>query len=671
MTGLETLLGCLAGEQLIKSFVGGLIANRGDGAVVACGRLIYRQIADDPANPQNHDVLLAVQSAYVRSLHVFGKQCLTRFSPGDGTLAERQAADAIQNAVAQLNPKRPLPPWSPDAALLETEAQAMFAPAGGLANSIAARTWAALVAATGPLPASVEQFFHHGTADMRSWPATFQLLFAEQVKTNPRVAAITTFAGIAELKAQGFDLAARVAELRQEAQAQSTELLAMRDMIIAFWEDLGTQLANVEAQNARRFAESEAAADRRHAETMAAFERRDRSLEQRIAATPDDEPLLRARMQALLVLQPDADIETILGSFTSALVERDALKAELEALRAEDNRITGYVQAAEAAIQAADFSQARDLIDAAIAVHAEREEDARRQRSRLLAVRARTYKAKLDYASILVGLDAAASASPDADVQFALLLEAADTAGEWAGKLPDPVAPRDAVRRWTGLLERIDKAAQPKHWAGGKNNLGNALSTLGERQDDPAALTAAIAAFRDALTVYTRDALPLDWAMTQNNLGNALRTLGERQADPAALTAALNAFRDALTVYTRDALPFDWAMTQNNLGTALQTLGERQDDPAALTAAIAAYRDALAVYTRDALPLQWALTHENCASALKALARLTRDAVPAREAVADLEAALTIFAHPGLAHNRAKAERGLDRARALLAELGG
>ena len=55
-----------------------------------------------------------------------------------------------------------------------------------------------------------------------------------------------------------------------------------------------------------------------------------------------------------------------------------------------------------------------------------------------------------------------------------------------------------------------------------QNNLGNALWTLGEREDGTARLEEAVAAYRAALEVWTRERVPLDWAMTQNNLGNAL-----------------------------------------------------------------------------------------------------------------------------------------------------
>lgn len=43
-------------------------------------------------------------------------------------------------------------------------------------------------------------------------------------------------------------------------------------------------------------------------------------------------------------------------------------------------------------------------------------------------------------------------------------------------------------------------------------------------------LEQAVATLRAALEEWTREGVPLDWATTQNNLGTALSTLGERES---------------------------------------------------------------------------------------------------------------------------------------------
>jgi len=93
-----------------------------------------------------------------------------------------------------------------------------------------------------------------------------------------------------------------------------------------------------------------------------------------------------------------------------------------------------------------------------------------------------------------------------------------------------------------------DRNSDPYARARAQNNLGTALSRLGERESGTARLNEAVAAYRDALQEYTRERVPLDWAMTQNNLGNALSSLGERESGTARLEEAVAAYRDALAV---------------------------------------------------------------------------------------------------------------------------
>jgi exonuclease VII small subunit len=68
-------------------------------------------------------------------------------------------------------------------------------------------------------------------------------------------------------------------------------------------------------------------------------------------------------------------------------------------------------------------------------------------------------------------------------------------------------------------------------------------------------LEEAVAAYRDALEELTHERVPLDWAATQNNLGNALTTLGERESGTARLEEAVAAYRDALEELTRENAP--------------------------------------------------------------------------------------------------------------------
>ena len=91
----------------------------------------------------------------------------------------------------------------------------------------------------------------------------------------------------------------------------------------------------------------------------------------------------------------------------------------------------------------------------------------------------------------------------------------------------------------------------------------DALYRQGDEFGDNAALINSITIWeRISGREYPRDRVPLDWARTQMNLGNALSTLGERESGTARLEEAVAAYRAALEEWTRERVPLDWAMTQ-------------------------------------------------------------------------------------------------------------
>jgi tetratricopeptide (TPR) repeat protein len=119
-----------------------------------------------------------------------------------------------------------------------------------------------------------------------------------------------------------------------------------------------------------------------------------------------------------------------------------------------------------------------------------------------------------------------------------------------------------------------------------RNNLGNALKTLGERESGTVRLDEAVAAYQAALQEYTRERVPLQWAATQNNLGNALQTLGSRESDTARLNQAVAAYQAALQEYTRERVPLDWAASFGNQGVALMLIADRNNDGAVAVTAV-------------------------------------------------------------------------------------
>ena len=68
--------------------------------------------------------------------------------------------------------------------------------------------------------------------------------------------------------------------------------------------------------------------------------------------------------------------------------------------------------------------------------------------------------------------------------------------------------------------------------------------------------------------------MPLDWAMTQNNLGNALWTLGEREESSEKLEYAIKSFTLALATYQSAQVERDLSSIETAIAKAKQRLAE-------------------------------------------------------------------------------------------------
>jgi tetratricopeptide (TPR) repeat protein len=189
----------------------------------------------------------------------------------------------------------------------------------------------------------------------------------------------------------------------------------------------------------------------------------------------------------------------------------------------------------------------------------------------------------------------------------------------------------EAIKVFRSALDIRLRAGMPLSWAMTQNNLGNALSVLGEREADSAGiphLEAAIAAYHEALQEYTSDRVSLsrDRAMTQNNLGVALTLLGEREKNAGRLAEAVTVLRTSLE--PRRKSPRACASTQKNLGHALFHLGR--------------YRSAIEQYARVDEPLERALAFNALGVALRELDEREMKQERVRETVAAFEMALAI-----------------------------
>jgi tetratricopeptide (TPR) repeat protein len=252
------------------------------------------------------------------------------------------------------------------------------------------------------------------------------------------------------------------------------------------------------------------------------------------------------------------------------------------------------------------------------------------------------------------------------DKRFESLWREASALTRQGHEFGDSAALLLAIARYQGLVTLAPRARVPLRWAATQNNLGNALSELGERENGTSHLDEAVEAYRAALQEWTRDRVPVDWATAQNNLGAALSTLGAREQGTARLEEAVEAYMAALEEVTRARVPLNWAATQNNLGNALSRLGERERGTARLEQAVAAYRAALQERTRARVPLDWAMTQNNLGNALRLLGARESGTARLEEAVEAYLAALQEWTPEAASHWHDGAQRNLAGCLALL-----
>lgn len=87
-------------------------------------------------------------------------------------------------------------------------------------------------------------------------------------------------------------------------------------------------------------------------------------------------------------------------------------------------------------------------------------------------------------------------------------------------------------------------------------------------------------AYREVLKERTRERVPLDWAVTLNSLGNALTTLGQRESGTAQLEEAVAAYDAALTVFVPARADYYTDTCRANRDRALAQLTESPFDAA-------------------------------------------------------------------------------------------
>src|SRR6516225_4765249 len=353
-----------------------------------------------------------------------------------------------------------------------------------------------------------------------------------------------------------------------------------------------------------------------------------------------------SQVRAALGILGENDIppERLAAKLTEIAERFKNLQATASAQPGDDPKIAALKTDAQKAIEAGELAKADALL-------ADVETEQRRALDRLAVNAAETSAqrgeialTRLRYAEAAAHFANAAAVFPpgsiNEDKRASYLQKEASSLYQQGDEYGDNGALLSAIEGYKRLVELTPRERVPLQWATIQNDLGNALSVLGERESGTAKLEAAVVAYREALKEWTRERVPLRWAMTQNNLAIALRALGMREGGTEKLEEAVTAYREASKEQTRERVPLDWARTQNNLGSALSSLGERESGTAKLEEAVVAYREALKEMTRERVPLQWAGTQNNLGTALSSLGRRGSGTEKLEEAIAAYREAL-------------------------------
>jgi len=390
------------------------------------------------------------------------------------------------------------------------------------------------------------------------------------------------------------------------------------------------------------------------------------------AATKDWRLLNEQQKQTINDLQKTLGVnENALKSFLQAIGERavpvEQLGQKLREIAGRYRELLAQVRpsaddgpnaaeiknAAARALEAGQFDRADELLDQLQKLQDAALEQRQLERASTSAQRGQLAMARLQYRNAArYFADAGSHVPPEhSEVRLGYLDQEAGALYREGDERGDNGALAAAIDRYGVVLTILSRETLPLAWAATQNNLGNALATLGVRENETARLEKAVAAYRAALGECTRERAPLQWASTQLNLAAALARLGEREIGTARLQEAVAAYREVLeevaayyAASEEDAhgrvLWVIWAVTQLNLGAALQTLGTREGDTARLEEAVAAYRAALEEERRDRVPLQWAITQMNLGNALQTLGERQGNTSRLEEAVAAYYAAL-------------------------------
>ncbi|MBX9859536.1 MAG: hypothetical protein K2Y20_08110 [Sphingomonas sp.] len=193
----KAALGAIDPCEVIKSCIAGVLGNRADAGLSNALRLATTL---QSSIPENHNVLKAMQSAFVGSIQAMAEACdSVGGTPEDNfsrRALQRFAVGKELEALDLANPNLPI-------ADLDERVRAIYGQQSGAPATASTESVIALVEAGMGIPLSDahRRVFLEGTAKSGAWATLFELFFATEVKKVKELFAILTFDRLNELVA--------------------------------------------------------------------------------------------------------------------------------------------------------------------------------------------------------------------------------------------------------------------------------------------------------------------------------------------------------------------------------------------------------------------------------------------------------------------------------------
>ncbi|MDK2769160.1 MAG: hypothetical protein KYX69_15740 [Sphingomonas sp.] len=427
--------------------VSGLIGNRADATAVAGSRKLLRVLAETQT-PQNHDVLRATHDAWLKSVQVMARLAegaTTRFDDHPALAALKKAVrdpaltefrfDGGNFSDAELE-RLVRDIYRADADPDAVAVEAVIARVEGVMGQ--------------PLTEGLRAVFRTGHAGKRGWAATFQLFFAQAVKDNDPAFRILTFERLNEVVAFAGAQAAALVGLEHDLNSFRAEMHDRFDAVNAKLDAVTAILDQVRAHQG--------------------------------TGKPASIELLRALAQGYAEQHHADDLEGLQSYLHAKIDQWRDYRARIEELEAEGNRDAALLADAKAATDRGDFATADALLADAVDALDEKIAPLLIAKSARIALRGENARVAGDYATAVRFHDEAAAILPPQaqDERLIQLWQAADTQQEWGERFGDPALLPEAIRRRRSIVEACPRGHDRDNWASAQDNLGNALSMLGE-----------------------------------------------------------------------------------------------------------------------------------------------------------------------------------------------